>query len=145
VKIRLEADVAAAPATARKRLLAFDGWREWIPGLVSLDVDPQPDDHTDVALTLRAPRQLRIRLAVEPTPTGLRLALVEGDVSTASGELDVSGKGRASRLALDLDLEFPVRVPGALLRELEEETLPRWLAALAEALSRPRKPPARRR
>jgi hypothetical protein len=123
----------------------FAAWREWIPGVVDLEVEPQPDGHTDIVMALRAPRELRMRIAMEPTDTGFRFALVEGDVSAASGELTVSGKGKQSRLVLDLELEFPVRVPGALLRQLEEETVPRWLAALADSVSRSRKPPARRR
>ncbi|MBW2255304.1 MAG: SRPBCC family protein [Deltaproteobacteria bacterium] len=145
MKLLQETAVGTAPATVRKRVVAFETWREWIPGLVDLEVDPQPDGHTDIVMALQAPRQLQLRIAVEPTDTGFRFALVEGDVSTASGELTVSGKGRKSRLVLELELEFPVRIPGALLRELEEETLPRWLAALADSVSPPRKPPARRR
>jgi len=131
-------DVAATAERVRGALQDLAGWSAWLPGCLSAIDDPQPDGTRDVTLRLRAPRTLALRISVEMTEEGIRYALIEGDVSAASGTVAIAAKGEGAEITWEQEIAFSTPVPRPLLRELEDEVVPRWLAALAahaEALS----------
>jgi hypothetical protein len=107
----------------------------WMSGLLDHRVEPRPDGTADVVLRLRAPRTLDLRLEVTRLPEGLHYALVEGDPTNAEGRLVVTSTGTGCRVVWTHELAFPVAVPGLLVRELDDEVLPRWLSALGKASS----------
>ncbi len=118
----------------RATLNDLEGWSRWVPGCLAAQVEPQPDGGRDITLRLRAPRLLTLRIAVREEADGLSYQMVEGDAITASGvirvfETDAGG----CDVSWEQELLFPVSVPRPLLRELQDETAPRWLAALARA------------
>lgn len=87
-------------------------------------------------LRFDAPVPVAVRVQVDEQPDGVSLSLVEGDLAELSGQLHVKpADGGGSEVRLELDLAFPVVVPGTLLRELDGRVFPGWLAALVAAES----------
>ena len=102
----------------------------WVGGLIEHRAEHRPDGTTDLVLKLRAPRTLSLRLEVTRLPDGLKYALVEGDAAAAEGQLTVLPDGGGARVTWDYEVAVPVAVPRVLVRELDNEVLPRWLSNL---------------
>ncbi|MCO4743459.1 MAG: SRPBCC family protein [Proteobacteria bacterium] len=88
----------------------------------------------EVQLVLRGPRPLTVRLEVQRTDDGLRASLIEGDLKNLRARCTVVPEGEGSRVALSLELQSLLPVPGCLVAELDEHVLGRWLDGLAAGL-----------
>lgn len=107
------------PEAVLARLHDLDALAARLPG----EVEVGPDE---ITCSLRAPRDLRVRLAVERLPDGLSWVLVEGTAATLTGRLRVE----AGALVCEQEIDLGVPLPGPLWRELDEVVLPAWLAAI---------------
>ena len=127
-------------------------WPSWVPGLTEVVAVPKGGGKHEVEIRLRGPRAFRARLEVVSGEEGVRFDLIEGDASALRGDsttrptiaagitfspagLALRGEIRAEGSAEDcvataeLEVVFPLAIPGALMAELEL-VLPRWLAQL---------------
>ncbi len=120
-----------------------EGWARWVPGLARVvrgetvyEGGSERPVRVEVEGTLRTPRDLRVRVAVDLQADGLMLTLVEGDVSALTGELTVRPDADLATgcvVGWSIRVAIPFPLPGALERELEREVLPRWVAAITGA------------
>lgn len=84
----------------------------------------------EVELVIRGPRRVWVRLQVQATDLGVSAELVEGDLKSLSVICEVTESPGGAQISLTLDLEAPFVLPGALMAELEQVTLTRWLEAI---------------
>ncbi len=124
---------AASPLPVEQllaRLHDLDGWAAWLGPQVGFEVH-RAGVSSEVQLDLRVPRPVRLRLEVLSQNDGIVVMLVEGELQGVEVEVQAVAVGEASELRAAVWVQFPVAVPGALLRELEHEAVPRWLNAIA--------------
>lgn len=88
-----------------------EGWRVWWPGAEV----PAPGQ---VAVVVRSFRPLRARLAVRSSPDRIDVGLIEGDLSSFSACIVREPGIEPPRLRADLDVVFPVAIPGALQHDV---------------------------
>jgi hypothetical protein len=108
---------------ARARLLGSD-WLSLLPVAVEAT-----DDRAWLRWTRPVPLAIHVQLV--PHDQGVRLQLLEGPLTRLTVTLTAFSK----QLAVDVQVGFPVPVPGALLRSLEHELVPAWAAAVARSVA----------
>ena len=83
-------------------------------------------------LRLNRPAPLEVRVWLQPIEKGVIIERVEGALTHLYARVVAVNK----QLRVDVDIGFPVSVPGPLLRSLEQVIVPSWTRAVAESLSR---------
>ena len=106
------------------RLHSFDLWPQWLHGQVEQTLE-------GVHLRLEGPPTVRVHMAVEHQPDGVRMTLLEGAVvSRLNVKITVHEDDEGARLTWDIEASFPLSVPGPLLREIDQVWVPKWSRAL---------------
>jgi hypothetical protein len=129
VRLRAVRTVQAPVEQVRAALREPQRWPSWVPGLSEVVAVPKGGGRHEVEIRLRGPRPFRARLEVAPFEEGVRFDLIEGDASALRGEIRADGAADGCVAAAEVDVAFPLAIPGALMAELEL-VLPRWLAQL---------------
>jgi hypothetical protein len=93
-------------------------------GLGAIDGVHAEREGTELRVRFDAVRPICALLSVTQLDQGVRLTMVEGDVSDLTIELQVLTDGDGARVQLTGDLDWPLVLPASLRRELEG----RWLA-----------------
>jgi hypothetical protein len=104
-------------------------WPSWVPGLTEVVAVPKGGGKHEVEIRLRGPRAFRARLEVVSAEEGVRFDLIEGDASALRGEIRADGSAEDCVATAEVEVVFPLAIPGALMAELEL-VLPRWLSQL---------------
>lgn len=131
--VRCSCVAEASPADVLRVMRDLASWPSWVPGMLEHGV-PVPGE---VRCVLQGPVPVRLHLQISECDGGVAFSMVEGDLSDIHGTATVEdGGGGTARVDWRLTVAAPVTIPAALWRELEQQTLPRWTAALGAVAAR---------